>query len=121
MVKILITFVLLLMYTPVKAQEALSVAVVGLSHDHAHEILDAYRGNRVNLLRIAEKDKNLVPRYKKDYQVPDALFFPDTETMLKKISPYFVLAYSPKTTFRRYRTTSPWSRFSKPPKNQRKR
>ena len=77
------------------AQETLKVAVVGLSHDHAHEIMNAYRENRIELLGIAEKDTNLIVRYKKDYQVPDTLFFPDTKTMLKMVSPDVVMAYNP--------------------------
>ncbi|WP_373518049.1 Gfo/Idh/MocA family protein [Pricia sp.] len=77
------------------AQDLLKVAVVGLSHDHAHEIMNAYRENRVKLLGIAESDKNLIARYTKDYQVPDTLFYPDTETMLKKVSPDVVMAYNP--------------------------
>ncbi len=76
-------------------QDLLKVAVVGLSHDHAHEIMNAYRENRVELLGIAESDKNLITRYKKDYKVPDTLFYPDTETMLKKVSPDVVMAYNP--------------------------
>ena len=77
------------------AQDLLKVAVVGLSHDHAHEIMNAYREKRIELLGIAENDQNLITRYKKDYQVPDTLFFPDTETMLKKIRPDVVMAYNP--------------------------
>ncbi len=98
MLKIKLTFLVVIIAFTVQhtyAQERLKVAVVGLSHDHAHEIMNAYRNNRIQLLGIAENDKNLVARYKKDYQVPDDLFYPDTETMLKKISPDVVLAYNP--------------------------
>ncbi|HET8737670.1 MAG TPA: Gfo/Idh/MocA family oxidoreductase [Pricia sp.] len=76
-------------------QDLLKVAVVGLSHDHAHEIMRAYRQDRIQLLGIAEKNTDLVARYKKDYQVPDSLFFPDTETLLKRVTPDVVLAYNP--------------------------
>jgi predicted dehydrogenase len=73
----------------------LKVAVVGLSHDHAHEIMRAFQKGRIQLLGIAEKDTSLVARYKKDYQVPDTLFFPDTETMLDQVGPDVVMAYNP--------------------------
>lgn len=76
-------------------QDLLKVAVVGLSHDHAHQIMNAYRENRVELLGIAESDKNLIARYTKDYQVPENLFYLDTKTMLKKVSPDVVMAYNP--------------------------
>ena len=76
-------------------QDLLKVAVVGLSHDHAHEIMNAYRENRVELLGIAENDQKLVARYKKDYQVPETLFYPDTKTMLRNVKPDVVMAYNP--------------------------
>ncbi len=77
------------------AQDKLKVAVVGLSHDHAHEIMNAFRNDRIHLLGIAEKDSDLVARYKKDNLVPDNVFFPDTKTMLNKVSPQVVMAYNP--------------------------
>jgi len=76
-------------------QEKLKVAVVGLSHDHAHEIMRAFQNDRIHLLGIAENDPGLVDRYKKGYQVPHSLFFPDTETMLNKVDPQVVMAYNP--------------------------
>src|SRR5680860_912318 len=77
------------------AQDRLKVAVVGLNHDHAHEIMNAYRDDRIQLLGIAENDPDLIARYKRDYQVPDNLFFPDTKTMLNKVKPQVVMAYNP--------------------------
>ncbi len=77
------------------AQDRLKVAVVGLNHDHAHEIMNAYRDDRIQLLGIAENNPDLIARYKKDYQVPDKLFYPDTKTMLNKVSPQVVMAYNP--------------------------
>lgn len=76
-------------------QQQLKVAVVGLSHDHAHEIMRAFRDNNIQLLGVSEHDNDLVARYKKDYQVPDSLFFADTEAMLSKVTPDVVMAYNP--------------------------
>ncbi|MDT7829344.1 Gfo/Idh/MocA family oxidoreductase [Pricia sp. S334] len=76
-------------------QVRLKVAVVGLSHDHAHEIMRAYSGDRIDLLGIAEKNQDLIARYQKDYQVPDHLFFSDTATMLNEVTPDVVMAYNP--------------------------
>ena len=77
------------------SQEKLKVAVVGLSHDHAHEIMRAHREKRIQLLGVAETDNDLIARYKKDYNVPGELFFSDTKTMLEKITPNVVMAYNP--------------------------
>jgi len=77
------------------AQKLLKVAVVGLSHDHAHEIMNAFREQRIELLGVAENDPKLIARYKRDYKVPDTLFYPDIETMLGKFTPDVVMAYNP--------------------------
>ena len=77
------------------AQQKLKVAVVGLSHDHAHEIMRAFREDRIQLLGVAEKNPELVARYKKEYQVPDTLFFSDLDAMLDVVRPEVVMAYNP--------------------------
>lgn len=82
-------------FQPTYGQDLLKVAVVGLSHDHAHEIMRAFQQDRIHLLGIAENDPDLIARYKKDYQVPDTLFFRDTKTMLDNVSPQVVMAYNP--------------------------
>ncbi|MGB7395456.1 MAG: Gfo/Idh/MocA family oxidoreductase [Pricia sp.] len=87
--------VLLFFFQPIFAQEKLKVAIVGLSHDHAHEIMRAFQENRINLLGVSEKDPNLIARYSEDYGVPDTLFFGDTETMLNNVTPDVVMAYNP--------------------------
>ncbi|SDD87648.1 Predicted dehydrogenase [Pricia antarctica] len=87
--------ILVLGFQQNQAQEKLKVAVVGLNHDHAHGIMNAFRNDRIQLLGIAENDPDLIARYKKDYQVPDNLFFPDTKTMLNQVTPQVVMAYNP--------------------------
>ena len=77
------------------AQKLLKVAVVGLNHDHAHEIMNAFKEQRIALLGVAENNPKLIARYKKEYHVPDTLFFPDSKTMLSRITPDVVMAYNP--------------------------
>ena len=74
--------------------QLLKVGVVGLSHDHAHGIMQQYRKGEVILLGIAEADVQLVERYKKRYNVPDSLFFKNIASMLDRIKPDAVLAYN---------------------------
>src|SRR5688572_7644222 len=76
-------------------QELLKVAVVGLSHDHAHVIMNEGKQKKVTILGIAETDKNLIRRYQKEYSLPDSLFFNDVRSMLDRIRPDAVLAYNP--------------------------
>ncbi|NOT76374.1 MAG: Gfo/Idh/MocA family oxidoreductase [Cyclobacteriaceae bacterium] len=74
--------------------QLLKVGVAGLSHDHAHSIMQQYKNHEVILLGIAEPDLKLAERYKNRYQVPDSLFFTDLSTMLAKTRPEVVLAYN---------------------------
>ena len=77
------------------SQELLNVAVVGLSHDHAHVIMNEYKQHKVNIIGIAENDQNLIDRYKKSYNIPDSLFYSSVKAMLDQVKPNAVLAYNP--------------------------
>src|SRR5579863_5507199 len=88
-------FALLLTEYTGKAQKILRVGVAGLAHDHVHGILNQYKKGEVIIAGIAESDEQLVQRYKKDYQLPDSLFFKNLETLLSHTKPDIVLAYTP--------------------------
>ena len=91
---IFVTFVSFFMVNFLSAQ-LLKVGVVGLNHDHAHEIASQYKNKEVIILGVAENDPNLIARYKKQYGLPDSIFYPDLATMLKRIpKPDAVLAYN---------------------------
>lgn len=75
--------------------QPIKVAVAGLSHDHAHSIMQHYKKGEVILLGIAEADQQLVDRYKKMYNVPDSLFFKSLALLLDRKKPNAVLAYNP--------------------------
>ena len=92
--KILILFLLIVSGT-ISAQEKLNIAVVGLSHDHAYNIMNEYRGGKVNIVGVAETDKNLIKRYKNQYNLPDKLFYINTKAMLAAVKPDAVMAYNP--------------------------
>ena len=77
------------------AQKVLRVAVAGMAHDHVHGILSQYKKGEVAIAGIAEGDEQLVARYKKDYQLPDSLFYKSLELLLAHTRPDVVLAYNP--------------------------
>jgi len=85
---------LTLVTTGIRAQNVLRVAVDGLAHDHIHGILNQYKKGEVLIIGIAEKNNDLIQRYKKTYQLPDSIFYPDLETLLKQRKPDAVLAYN---------------------------
>jgi predicted dehydrogenase len=78
-----------------QAQKILRVGVAGLAHDHVHGILNQYKKGEVIIAGISESDEQLVNRYKKDYQLPDSLFFKNLESLLAHTKPDVVLAYTP--------------------------
>jgi predicted dehydrogenase len=78
-----------------QAQKILRVGVAGLAHDHVHGILNQYKKGEVIIAGISESDEQLVKRYKKDYQLPDSLFFKNLESLLAHTIPDVVLAYTP--------------------------
>ncbi len=84
----------LLFFNNIQAQERLKVAVAGLSHDHVHTLLRAYQQQQVEILGIAEADAALVDRYRKNYKLPDSLFFKTVDGMLQAVHPDVVLAYN---------------------------
>ena len=86
-------FILCLLSSLANAQ-LLKVGVAGLSHDHANGLMQQYKRGEVILLGIAESDMNLVARYKKNFQLPDSLFYQNLNLMLDKIKPDAVLAYN---------------------------
>jgi predicted dehydrogenase len=74
--------------------QILRVGVVGLSHDHAHGIMNQFKKGEVTIVGIVESDNNLIERYKKRYQLADGIFFKTIPEMLTKIKPDAVLAYN---------------------------
>jgi predicted dehydrogenase len=92
MKNILCSFLLITSFV-VNAQ-LLKVGVAGLSHDHANGLMNQHKRGEVIILGIAEADANLIARYKKNFQLPDSLFYKDISSMLNKIKPDAVLAYN---------------------------
>ena len=84
---------LLMIGSAVNAQ-SLKVGVVGLSHDHAHGVMNQFKKGEVTIVGIVETDNNLIDRYKKRYQLAESLFYKTTEEMITKVKPEAVLAYN---------------------------
>jgi predicted dehydrogenase len=74
--------------------QALKVDVVGLNHDHVHNIMRQFKKGEAIIIGIAEADQQLVDRFKKRYQLPDSLFYKTIGDMLQHTHPDAVLAYN---------------------------
>ena len=79
---------------PASGQKVLRVGVAGLTHDHVHNIMHQFKSGEVIIAGIAESDPQLFARYKKSYQLPDSLFYPDLPTLIAHTHPDAVLAYN---------------------------
>lgn len=84
----------LLVCSAVSGQQPLKAGVAGLSHDHAHGLMQQYKEDKVHIVGIAESNKQLRQRYKQRYQLPDSLFFDNLVSMLEQTRPEVVLAYN---------------------------
>jgi predicted dehydrogenase len=68
--------------------------IAGLNHDHVHGILSQYNKGQVNIVGIAEPDKQLQQKFGKLYHLPDSLFFTDLKKVLLLKKPNAVLGYN---------------------------
>lgn len=78
----------------VSAQRILRVVVVGLNHTHVHGILSQYNKGLVDIVGIAEPDKQLWQKFGKLYHLPESLFSTDLKKLLLQKKPDAVLGYN---------------------------
>lgn len=88
-------FALMMMFAnAVEAQAPLRIALAGLNHDHVGGVLQQFKNGKVVIIGIAEADTALVGRIKRQYRLPDSLFFKDLGSLLKQQKPVAVLAFN---------------------------
>ena len=76
------------------AQQPLRLGVVGLTHDHVHQILRRASQKDVKIVGIAEPNQELALRYLKRYQLSEKLWYPTTEAMIAATQPEAVCAFN---------------------------
>ena len=91
--KNLIIIALMLSSVISDAQKILKVGVAGLSHDHVNPILEKQKAGQIEIIGIAEPDLQLCKKKKKDYQLPDSIFFKDLKSALQNKHPDLVMVY----------------------------
>jgi predicted dehydrogenase len=72
----------------------LRLGIAGFSHSHVHGILRR-KGADVQIVGVAEKNRELAERYAKRYGLDPALIYPSLEEMLAKAKPEAVAAFGP--------------------------
>ena len=90
--------ILLLLFTCMAnslfAQQPIRVVVAGLNHDHVHGVLNQYNKGLVNIVGIAEPNKQLQQKFSRLYHLPDSLFYNDLEKLVVLKKPDAVLGYN---------------------------
>ena len=92
--RLMIVFLLIGIVENIQAQQLLRVVVAGLNHDHVHGVLNQFNKGQVNIVGIAETDKQLQQKFSKRYHIPDSLFFSDLKKLVIDKKPDVVLGYN---------------------------
>lgn len=96
---LLLSIILQLVIMPVFARQndnakPLRVAVIGLTHDHVHWILGRKNKGDIELVGIAEPDRQLAEKYSKQHGYDMKLVYSTMQEMITKIKPEAVLAFN---------------------------
>lgn len=70
------------------------IGIDGLTHDHIHGILKDLKRTDIQIVGIAEKDKNLVQRLANQYGFDTRIVYDDLATMIEKANPQGVVAFN---------------------------
>ncbi|MDR2145757.1 MAG: Gfo/Idh/MocA family oxidoreductase [Tannerella sp.] len=92
--KYIIVF-LLFCVSEIFSQTPVRIAVDGLSHDHIHGLLrDIEQRKDIQLVGIAEKNKDLVDRLAAQYHFDKNMVYEDLAEMVEKVKPQGVVAFN---------------------------
>jgi len=91
---LIIVLLIICMAKNSSAQQKIRVVIAGLNHDHVHGILNQYNKGLVNLVGIAEPNKQLQQKFGKMYHLPDSLFYTDLKKLVLQKKPDAVLGYN---------------------------
>lgn len=76
------------------AQQKLKVGIDGLSHDHIGQVLNSNKKGDIEIVGIAEPNKEMAFKYLKRYNLPETLWFASLEEMVSKTKPEAVCAFN---------------------------
>lgn len=70
------------------------IAIDGLTHTHVHWLLGRAKDGDIEIVGIAEKNRELAERYLKQYSLPVALLYPTLSELLQHTKPEAVAAFN---------------------------
>jgi len=80
--------------TSTAQQKPLRIGIAGLTHDHVHGLLTKAHDKTIEIVGIAEANRDLAERYLKRYNLPVSLLYSSLEEMLDKTKPEAVCAFN---------------------------
>lgn len=94
--RLILSMFLISMMIPGFSQQLkpLRVGIAGLTHDHVHGILARAHDGDIEIVGIAESNRELAERYLKQYHLPDTLLYSSLDEMLDKCKPEVVCAFN---------------------------
>jgi predicted dehydrogenase len=75
-------------------QKPLRIGIDGLTHTHVHWLLGRAHDGDLEIVGIAEPDRDLAERYLKQYKLPLNLLYPSLTAMLDRTKPEAVAAFN---------------------------
>ena len=89
-----LSFVVLFVGTTMAFAKPLRLGIAGFTHDHVHQILRRPVQGDVEIVGVAEPNKELAMRYLKRYKLPESLWYPSLEAMIAATKPEAVCAFN---------------------------
>src|SRR5258706_9231637 len=77
-----------------QSSKPLRIGIAGLTHDHVHGLLNRAKTGDIEIVGIAEPDRELAERYIKRYNLPASLLYSSLNEMLEKCKPEAVCAFN---------------------------
>jgi scyllo-inositol 2-dehydrogenase (NADP+) len=76
------------------AAQKLRVGIDGLSHDHISQVLNSNKRGDIEIVGIAEPNRDIAQKYLKRFNLPETLWFASLEEMIAKTKPEAVCAFN---------------------------
>jgi scyllo-inositol 2-dehydrogenase (NADP+) len=76
------------------AQMPLRIGIDGLTHDHISQVLNSHKRGDVEIVGIAEPNRELAKKYMKKYNLDENIWFSDLSEMVKGTKPEAVCAFN---------------------------
>lgn len=93
--KKIFAFISFLLIVSTLAAKPIRIGIAGMTHSHVKQVF-GYMGNQndVEIVGFAEPNKELAMRLFRQYNVPDSMWFPTLDALIRKTKPQAVCAFN---------------------------